>query len=391
MFDSTGSLIFTTQPYIYNKKLIAARMNPIAYQKIYFDNQSLFKQDEQISELSYVSLYKPLINNKGRIIACINVPFLNAEAELENEISNFILTLMNLNAFIFLIAAAIAYYIANRITSSFKLISNKMKEVNWQERSEEIVWNKNDEIGILVNEYNVMVRKLNESAEAFALSQREVAWKEMAQQVAHEIKNPLTPMKLSLQYLQKCIEHGDPNIKELSKTVSNTLIEQIDQLSKIAQDFSQFANMGNSKIEKISLVEITKSIIKLFDVDEKIVFKHHELSNEIFINNDKLQIQRLVTNIIKNAIEAINENEKVIIEIRYTKSDHDVTIAISDNGIGISEDIGTKMFTPNFTTKTSGTGLGLAICKGIVDNSKGKIWFETSEKGTTFFVLLPIA
>ena len=154
-------------------------MNPIAYQKIYFDNQSLFKQDEQISELSYVSLYKPLINNKGRIIACINVPFLNAEAELENEISNFILTLMNLNAFIFLIAAAIAYYIANRITSSFKLISNKMKEVNWQERSEEIVWNKNDEIGILVNEYNVMVRKLNESAEAFALSQREVAWKEI--------------------------------------------------------------------------------------------------------------------------------------------------------------------------------------------------------------------
>ncbi len=391
MFDSTGSLIFTTQPYIYNKKLIAARMNPIAYQKIYFDNQSLFKQDEQISELSYVSLYKPLINNKGRIIACINVPFLNAEAELENEISNFILTLMNLNAFIFLIAAAIAYYIANRITSSFKLISNKMKEVNWQERSEEIVWNKNDEIGILVNEYNVMVRKLNESAEAFALSQREVAWKEMAQQVAHEIKNPLTPMKLSLQYLQKCIEHGDPNIKELSKTVSNTLIEQIDQLSKIAQDFSQFANIGNSKIEKISLVEITKSIIKLFDVDEKIVFKHHELSNEIFINNDKLQIQRLVTNIIKNAIEAVNEHEKVIIEIRYTKSDHDVTIAISDNGIGISEDIGTKMFTPNFTTKTSGTGLGLAICKGIVDNSKGKIWFETSEKGTTFFVLLPIA
>ncbi len=390
LFDSTGSLIFTTQPYIYNKKLIDSRMNPIAYQKIFFENQSLFKQNEKISELSYISLYKPLINNQGRIIACINIPFLNAESELENEISTFMLTLMNLNAFIFLIAAAIAYYIANRITSSFKLISNKMKEVNWQEQSEEIVWNKNDEIGDLVNEYNVMVRKLNATAAAFALSQKEVAWKEMAQQVAHEIKNPLTPMKLSLQYLQKSIEQGDPNIKELSKNVSNTLIEQIDQLSKIAQDFSQFANISNSKFEKLQLTEIIDNIIQLFEVDKKIVFNHLQLPKDIFIINDKLQIQRLFTNIIKNAIEAENKHEQIIIDIDYAINDNEVIIEISDNGIGITDNIARKMFTPNFTTKTSGTGLGLAICKGIVENSNGKIWFKTSEKGTTFYVQLPM-
>ena len=389
MFDTAGNLMFTTQPYIYNKKLIAAKMNPIAYQRMYFENKSLFKQEEQISDLSFISLYKPLINDEGKIIACINVPFLNAEAELENEISTFILTLMNLNAFIFLMAAALAYFIANRITNSFKLISNKMKGVNWQEKSEEISWNKNDEIGILVDEYNVMVRKLNETAEAFALTQKEAAWKEMAQQVAHEIKNPLTPMKLSIQYLQKSIQNGDPNIKELSKSVSNTLIEQINQLNKIAIDFSQFANIGNSNLEKLDLESLISSIIKLFNVEEKNLIHHQKPSTPIFILNDRVQMQRLFTNIIKNAIEAENKNQQIIIDIQYSLKDKIVIVMIKDNGFGITDDIASKMFTPNFTTKTSGTGLGLAICKGIVENSNGKIWFETSSQGTTFFVQLP--
>ena len=390
LFDSTGNLLFSTQPYIYNKKLVDARMNPIAYQKIFIDHESLFRKDEQISELYYTSLYKPLVNQDGKIVACINVPFLNAEEELENEISSFILTLMNLNAFIFLIAAAIAYFIANRITSSFKLISNKMKEVNWKEQSEEIVWNKKDEIGMLVNEYNVMVRKLHETAQAFALSQKEMAWKEMAQQVAHEIKNPLTPMKLSLQYLQKSIDNDDPNVRLLSKKVSNTLIEQIDQLSKIAEDFSQFANIGNNKLEQLNLVDVIKNVIQLFNIDEKVHIQHQSLQQPIYIYNDKVQMVRLFTNIIKNAVEAVTGNELAKIEISYELLEKHVNIAIQDNGIGISDDIASNMFTPNFTTKSSGTGLGLAICKGIVDHSNGKIWFETSSNGTIFFVQLPL-
>lgn len=390
LFDSTGNLLFSTQPYIYNKKLVDARMNPIAYQKIFFNHESLFRKDEQISELNYSSLYKPLVNHEGKIVACINVPFLNAEEELENEISSFILTLMNLNAFIFLIAAAIAYFIANRITSSFKLIANKMKEVNWKEQSEEIVWTKKDEIGMLVDEYNVMVRKLHETAQAFALSQKEMAWKEMAQQVAHEIKNPLTPMKLSLQYLQKSIDNADPNVKLLSKKVSKTLIEQIDQLSKIAEDFSQFANIGNNKLEQLNLTDVINNVIQLFNIDDKVHIEHHQLQLPILIYNDKIQMVRLFTNIIKNAVEAVTGNELAQISISYELLGKHVNIAIQDNGAGISDDIASKMFTPNFTTKSSGTGLGLAICKGIVDHSNGKIWFETSGNGTIFYVQLPL-
>ena len=389
LFDSSGILKFSTQPYIYNKKLIDTKMNAVAFQKIYFESELLYQQNENIGGLSFISLYKPLIDKNGKVIACINVPFLNVEADLKYEISSFILTLMNFNAFVFLIATAIAYLIANRITASFKLITDKMKEVNWQEKNEEIVWNKNDEIGSLVDEYNVMVRKLDETAQAFALSQKEVAWKEMAKQVAHEIKNPLTPMKLSLQYLQKCIEKNDANVIELSKSVSKTLIEQIDQLTNIAQDFSQFANIGNNQFERLNLVEIIESVVQLFKLDDHVEIKHKVINKDIYINNDKIQISRLFTNIIKNAVEAGKENNQISILINYEIENTEVLVSIQDNGMGISETNYSKMFAPNFTTKSSGTGLGLAICKGIVDNSNGKIWFETSDDGTIFFIELP--
>jgi nitrogen fixation/metabolism regulation signal transduction histidine kinase len=297
---------------------------------------------------------------------------------------------MNLNAFIFLIAGAIAYLITNRITSSFKLIKEKMKAVNWQSHNDEIVWNKDDEIGALVKEYNIMVKKLDETAKAFALSQREKAWKEMAMQVAHEIKNPLTPMKLSIQYLQKNIDDNAPNIKELSKNVATTLIEQIDQLTTIASDFSQFANIGNNNIEKVNINSILTNLLNLYVGDARIKINHNIADTKQFVNADKIQMTRLFTNLIKNAIEASGKNEIIKIQIEQSVAADSIIIAIKDDGTGISEELQQKIFTLNFTTKSSGTGLGLAICKGIVENSNGKIWFETSTNGTIFFVELPL-
>ncbi len=390
LFDTKGSLITTTQPYIYNRKLVDSRMNPIAFQKIYTTNENIFKQEEKIGLLPFLSLYKPIINNNGKIIACINIPYLNSEAELNQEISGFIATLMNLNAFIFLIAGAIAYLITNRITSSFKLIKEKMKAVNWQSHNDEIIWNKDDEIGALVKEYNIMVKKLDETAKAFALSQREKAWKEMAMQVAHEIKNPLTPMKLSIQYLQKNIDDNAPNIKELSKNVATTLIEQIDQLTTIASEFSQFANIGNNNVEKVNINAILTNLLNLYVGDAKIKINHNIADTEMYVNADKIQMMRLFTNLIKNAIEASSNNEIVEIGINQTIETNLIIVSVKDNGIGISEELQQKIFTLNFTTKSSGTGLGLAICKGIVENANGRIWFETSKNGTTFFVELPL-
>jgi nitrogen fixation/metabolism regulation signal transduction histidine kinase len=266
-----------------------------------------------------------------------------------------------------------------------------MKEVNLEKTNEEIVWNRKDEIGELVNEYNKMVRKLDVSAQLLAKSEREGAWREMARQVAHEIKNPLTPMKLSIQYLQKAINNNAPNVKELSSNVAQTLVEQIDHLSRIASEFSQFANIGNAKNEVFDMNKLLNSLVYLHDVQERVTVQWEPGEEPLLVDADKTQINRLFTNLLQNAIEAIPEGENGTVTVREKRNAHKVTISINDNGLGIPKAMLVNIFTPNFTTKTSGTGLGLAICKGIVEQSRGSIWFDTEEgKGTTFYVELPL-
>jgi nitrogen fixation/metabolism regulation signal transduction histidine kinase len=266
-----------------------------------------------------------------------------------------------------------------------------MKEVNLGKTNEEIIWNRDDEIGELVTEYNKMVNKLEDSASILAKSEREGAWREMARQVAHEIKNPLTPMKLSIQFLQRSIDNNSGNVKELTTSVAKTLIEQIDHLSKIAFDFSQFANIGNTKPETFDLKEVLLPLVELYRMNEKADISINGLDTEILLYTDKTQMNRLFTNLFQNALEANTFNQKSKIEINVLKGSGIVQISIKDNGEGIPEEMQAHIFSPNFTTKTSGTGLGLAMCKGIVEKAKGKIWFKTSlGNGATFFVDLPV-
>jgi nitrogen fixation/metabolism regulation signal transduction histidine kinase len=266
-----------------------------------------------------------------------------------------------------------------------------MREITLGKANEEIVWKKNDEIGELVKQYNKMVHELEKSADALAKSEREGAWREMARQVAHEIKNPLTPMKLSIQYLQKSINNNQTNVKELTSNVANTLIEQIDHLSKIAADFSQFANIGNKKVELVDLHQVIGSLVELHKANPKVEIQWHKVIGSIILKADKTHMNRLFTNLLGNAVDSCYNNEKCLIDIREERRGHSIIITIKDNGEGIPAEMHSKIFTPNFTTKTSGTGLGLAMCKSIIEQAKGNIWFETEErKGTTFFVQLPI-
>ena len=367
-------------------------MEPSAYYQLHHNKLMRYVQQERIGNLSYLSIYVPVVDENGNVYAYLNIPFLNSQAELNQEISSFLATLINLNAFIFLIAGAIAFLITNRITSLFSLIGKKMQEVSLGKVNEEIKWSRDDEIGILIGEYNKMVNKLEASAKALAQSEREGAWREMARQVAHEIKNPLTPMKLSIQYLLKSIDSGALNVKELSKQVATTLVEQIDQLSKIAGDFSQFANIGNIRLEKINVNEVIESLINLYKYDTTIQIEWIKENSEYFIEADKVQINRLLTNLLKNAVEASAERKIKIIRIHQFIKNNTIQLEVSDNGTGIPKKIQHKIFTPNFTTKTSGTGLGLAICKGIVEKAKGNIWFKTEEgEGSTFIVELPLS
>ncbi len=389
-YSLSGNLIASTQPHIYSKQLLNTHINPIAFYHLKHDDRSRYMQSENIGKLEYLSMYMPVLDNSNNAYAYINIPYLNSQLELNQEISSFIATIINLNAFVFLIAGAIAFLITQRVVESFSIIANKMKEVNIGQKNEAILWDRDDEIGELVTEYNKMVQKLERSAFALARSEREGAWREMAKQVAHEIKNPLTPMKLSIQYLKRAIDNDQPNAKELAQKVATTLIDQIDQLAKIAGDFSQFANIENALMEELDISKLLDNIVQLYQQTDtvRIVYRSQP---PVLISGDKTQLGRLFTNLIKNAIESVDVESDCTIEILQSKEDKFVKILIKDNGKGIPSAIKERIFQPNFTTKTSGTGLGLAISKGIVENLGGKIRFESQEGvGTTFEILLPL-
>lgn len=390
LYDLEGNLKLASNKLVYNKGLLSEKMEPNAYYHLTRMRQIQHVQNEHIGTREFLSIYVPVRDEKGAVYAYLNIPSFYSPDELNQEISNFLVTIINLNAFIFLVAGLIALLITNRITQSFSVISERMKALKLG-RNEEIKWDRNDEIGDLVKEYNKMVKQLDESAQLLAKSEREGAWREMARQVAHEIKNPLTPMKLSIQYLQKAVDSNSPNVKEMTSNVAATLVEQIDHLSKIAGEFSQFANIGNVNNEEFDINEVLASIISLYRIQDGLTINWNRPEEKQIINADKTQINRLFTNLFQNAVQSVPETRVPKIVVMQSLDENVLTISVSDNGTGIPEEVQSKIFTPNFTTKTSGAGLGLAMCKGIVENVKGKIWFETAENaGTTFYIQFPV-
>ncbi len=391
VYDLNGNLKVSSVPLPYNKGIVSEKMDPIAFYHLNKLKDVQYFQEQNIGSLQYLNDYVPVRNEAGKEYAYLNIPYFESQNKLQDEISNFLMTIINLNAFIFLIAGIIALFITNRITQSFSLMSDKMKKINLETGNEEIEWNRQDEIGDLVKEYNKMVKKLDVSAKMLARSEREGAWREMARQVAHEIKNPLTPMKLNLQYLQMAIEKNSPDVKNISLYVAQILLEQIEHLSQIAGDFAQFAKIGNTKKQVFDINQVLENSITLYSTNEEIKVKANLYPEEILIDADKTQMNRLFTNLLQNAVQSVPDYRKVQLQIRSELHDHKVIVSIKDNGNGIRAEMVNKIFAPNFTTKTSGTGLGLAMCKGIVETLNGRIWFETKEEEwTCFFVELPV-
>ena len=236
------------------------------------------------------------------------------------------------------------------------------------------------------------MEELAESAELLARTERELAWREMAKQVAHEIKNPLTPMKLNIQYLQRAKNEKGAHFDEYFDRVTRTLIEQIDTLSDIATEFSNFAKIPKARNEVFNLATQLTKVTELFESSA-----HIDLSveldgrDELLVCADREQISRALVNLIKNAIQSIPPKRKGKVKVVLAKKQDWAVISVRDNGTGIQEDIRQQMFQPNFTTKSSGMGLGLAIVKKIIENAHGKIWFETElDQGSTFYIELPL-
>lgn len=308
-----------------------------------------------------------------------------------SSILDFISTILNVYVFLFLIAGAIALAIANSITRPLSIIAGKLKEFKLGASNEPLTYEDNDEIGQLINEYNNLIVQVQDSADIIAKTERDMAWREMAKQVAHEIKNPLTPMKLSIQYLDKMVKTNPDRARDLTEKVANTLVNQIDALTNIANEFSNYATMPKANNEKIIMNEIVEAVHDLFRKRDDMDITMSEPIADLYVFVDRNQLIRILNNLVKNAIQAIPDDRSGKIDIALSKKNHTAIITVKDNGTGIPDYMKQKVFTPNFTTKNSGTGLGLAISANMIDSMNGRIYFETMiDEGTTFFVEIPL-
>ena len=336
------------------------------------------------------SSFSQIKDDKFKPLGILNLPYVEDDGFYETELENFLIRLGQVYTFMLLIAFGLAYLLSTYITQSLKTISDKINETSLNQKNEKIVLRANSkEINLLIKAYNRMVDELEESAIKLAQSEREEAWREMAKQVAHEIKNPLTPMRLTVQSFQRKFDPDDPELRQKLTDYSNTLIQQIDTMSAVASAFSNFASMPAQQNENINVVSVVDLALDIFNED----FVHFESEEvEIISKMDRTQLIRVITNLVKNAIQSIpedRESKSVMVLIR--KSGTNVLISVKDNGNGIEPQNVSHIFEPKFTTKSSGMGLGLGIIKNIIENYKGTITFETElGKGTTFTVSLPI-
>lgn len=325
-------------------------------------------------------------------IAIVNIPYQKTEMTGNSDVRTFLTTLIEIYVFLLVGASLVAFLLSNYITKRLRTITDKLKKVEINKENEPLNWKGEDEIGMLVKEYNRMIEQLKESAEKLAKTERESAWREMAKQVAHEIKNPLTPMKLSVQHLQRALQPDDPDYQEKLNLFAQKLITQIDALTNIANEFSNFAKMPKSNLQKLDIILVLRSCFELFDEHENVSVHFEQSDKEIVeINGDKEQLLRVFNNIIKNAIQSIPSNKEGVVKINLSCDEDYCYVSIRDNGEGIPEEIQDRIFVPNFTTKSSGSGLGLAMVKQIVDAHHGEISFTTEHGvGTEFVVKLPL-
>ncbi len=389
VFDNTGQLYISSQPRLYELGLAAPLLNSQAFANLKNDLISSYTSRDKAGNLNYLSLYAPIYNANKKLLGYLNLPYFGKQSKLINELSGIISTLINVYVILFIISIISGLVLSGYITLPLRILKQQMANVSLGKKNDALVWESNDEVGKLVSEYNSMIDKLDKSAGLLAKSEREIAWREMAKQVAHEIKNPLTPMKLNLQYLQHVIKTDPKDFEERFNKASANIIEQIDTLANIATEFSNFAKLPSGELEKINLVEVINSTVDLFEKEKKVKISVDLHSKEINVTANKEQMLRVFNNLLTNSIQATSEVKEAHIEIGSSEMENGkgYVITIADNGCGIPEKIKENIFTPNFTTKSTGSGLGLAMIKNIFDTVNANIYFESEEnKGTVFYL-----
>ena len=381
VYSLSGELIASSSPALFNNGILSRRMAPEA---IFSDEHSVLCY-EQLAGHSYLVSYQPFHNGSFVTIGYIAVPSFMSEQTLNAEVDKVLARLLPPYIVVLLLALIFSFGAAKSVTAPISMLADKMRRFAIGAKDNHISYPYHDELGALVDRYNMLVDRVEESAERLAVAEREGAWRTMARQVAHEINNPLTPMKLSVQKLQ--LKRGKPDFDEYFDKTTKMLVAEIDNLAHIAQSFSAFAKQPEVVTSEVDIAEKLSNVITLQrSNDEQIPVRYVGPDSGIIVRADNEQVAQVFVNIIRNALQASPTDIIVVLNAAY--SDREVQISISDDGSGIPEEIQPRIFQPNFTTKSNGNGLGLAISKHIVEGSGGRIEFESGSKGTTFYVYL---
>lgn len=394
VFGTDGRMIITTQPDIFDDGLQSGYLNHEAYNRLIERNEASVVLNEAIGSLKYYTTYTSIRSREtNRLLGVLAIPFFRAESTIAANQVNAFTTILNVFVLVFLLALIGTFQTSKWLTTPLLMIRERLGTTSFSGENQPIAWDSDDEIGKLIHEYNNMLLKLEESREALARSQKETAWREVAQQVAHEIKNPLTPMKLTLQKLEMAIRKEDGSSKSQLKLSLQNLLSQLQMLNDIVTSFSEFAKMPIPKNEKINLVEVIKEVETLFKSDRRVALELHLHAREVFISADKKLMSRILSNIIINAGQSKKDGQDVVhvkILTSHPAGASSVLISIEDNGSGIKDEVVERVFIPRFSTKQEGSGIGLAVAKHGIEQTGGTIWFETTYgEGTTFYLQIP--
>ncbi|MBL6591506.1 MAG: GHKL domain-containing protein [Flavobacteriaceae bacterium] len=383
IYDLNGNLIQSTF-----EESALSKISQDLIDKINLAEKKKYVEIKKVGEKQVRESYSIIYDYNNEPIWILNLPYFDDDKLNVYELRSFILNIVQVYLLLFVLAIIISYFVSSYITNPISEIVYKMKQMRIDKLNKKInlkVTSK--EMFTLVNSYNNMVDQIDQNIKEISKSQRELAWREMAKQVAHEIKNPLTPMKLSVQNFKIKFDPKDPNVEKKLNEYSKTLIQQIDVLSSIATAFSSFAELPAQKNEKIDLISTTKLCLEIFN-DRNVVFKSD--LNKLEILFDRTNLIRIINNLVKNSIQATNDILEPKILVQVKKINKSALIEIIDNGLGIPNELKEKIFEPNFTTKTKGMGLGLSIIKNLITNYKGTISFKSKKGETVFTIKLPI-
>jgi signal transduction histidine kinase len=390
LFNKNGEYYTAGLPKLFDEGIISKKIDPLVYANQLNNKKEKEVYNENIGRLSFYSAYRNLMNGNKHNLAIINMPYFSKQSQIQTQLFNYLSALFNIYVLSFMLISIAAALLSNWLTRPLQQLQTQIKKVTLRENNEPIHYNKTDEIGLLISSYNNMLIKLHQSAEQLSKSEREGAWKEMARQVAHEIKNPLTPMKLSIQHVARLMKTQPQEAYEQGRKIIPVLLEQIDALANIATEFSNFAQLPAPNFENINLVSFINNTLPLYQPNNKIDITFHSDLPAAYVNADKDQLLRVLNNLVNNAIQSIEDGKRGEINLSLIKENESYVVSVSDNGTGIHEDVKQKIFQPNFSTKSYGTGLGLAMCKRIIEQHNGTIRFESeANKGTTFYFKLP--